>query len=63
VVTQHEITAKFRVVPKGFVKVSTVPKKITAGIFAPILQEYRHMSGDYYAKFLRRNLRPKTREN
>jgi hypothetical protein len=47
VVTQYETTAKFRVGPKGFIKVSTVLKKRIAGIFAPILQEYRHMNEDY----------------
>jgi hypothetical protein len=63
VVTQHEITAKFRVGSKGFVKVITVLKERTVGIFAPILQEYRHKNGDYYANILRRKLRPKIREN
>jgi hypothetical protein len=49
VVTQHEVTAKFRVGPKGFFKFSTVVKKRTEDIFAPILQEHRHIRGDYYA--------------
>ena len=60
---QHDITAKFRVGLKGFIKVRTVLKKRTTGIFVPILQEYRYMNGDYYANFLRRKLRPKIREN
>jgi hypothetical protein len=63
VVTQHEITAKFRVGPTGFVKVSKVLKKRTAGITAPILKKYKHMNGNYYANFLRQKLSSRIRQN
>jgi hypothetical protein len=62
-VIQHEITAKFRVGPKGFVKGSKVLKKRTAAIIAPILGKYKHTNGNYYANFLRQKLRPRIRQN